>query len=284
MVQKQRMGKPLHQRDKRNSSDWKDRWHEIIFEADTRAGKNFDIALLWLIVASVLVIMLESVESIYTEYGSLLFKIELVFTGLFTIEYLLRISVVKNPWGYILSFFGIVDLLSIVPTYFAIFGIGTSSFLVIRILRLMRVFRVLKLIGFSKEASVLKNALKASRQKISVFLMAVMSIVVIVGTLMYIIEGPENGFKNIPLSIYWAIVTITTVGYGDISPESPIGQTIASLMMILGYAILAVPTGIITGEIANSSTTHSNTRSCPNCSREGHSDDAKYCKYCGHDL
>ncbi len=278
------MGKSLHQQDKRNSSDWKDRWHEIIFEADTRAGKNFDISLLWLIVASVLVIMLESVETIYLEYGTLLFTIELILTGVFTLEYILRIAVVKKPWGYILSFFGIIDLLSIVPTYFALFGIGTSSFLVIRILRLMRVFRVLKLIGFSKEARVLKNALRASRQKISVFLMAVMSIVVIVGTLMYIIEGPENGFENIPLSIYWAIVTITTVGYGDISPESPIGRTIASLMMILGYAILAVPTGIVTGEIAKSPITHSNTRSCPNCSKEGHADDAKFCKYCSHAL
>ncbi|NQX92402.1 MAG: ion transporter, partial [Flavobacteriales bacterium] len=279
------MGKPLHKQEKPNTEGWKDRWHEIIFEADTPAGRRFDVALLWMIVLSVIVIILESVPSIKKEYKQILIVIEYVFNGFFTLEYIMRILVVKKPWKYIFSFFGLVDLMSILPTYFAIFGIGTSSLLVIRILRFMRVFRILKLIGFAKQAALLREALKASRQKISVFLMAVMSIVVIIGTVMYIIEGPERGFTSIPVSIYWAIVTITTVGYGDISPQTPLGQTIASMMMILGYAILAVPTGIVTGEIARTTTDKSfNTINCPSCSREGHDDDAKHCKYCGHEL
>ncbi|MEO0405236.1 MAG: ion transporter [Bacteroidota bacterium] len=279
------MPKPLHKQEKPETQGWKDRWHEIIFEADTPAGKQFDVALLWLIVLSVLVIMLESVPSIKSEYGDLLLTLELVFTGLFTLEYIMRILVVKRPLKYVFSFFGLVDLLSILPTYFALFGIGTSSLLVIRILRFMRVFRILKLIGFAKQARLLREALNSSKQKISVFLMAVMSIVVILGTVMYIVEGPENGFDSIPVSIYWAIVTITTVGYGDISPQTPLGQTIASMMMILGYAILAVPTGIVSGEIVRGSTEKSfNTINCPSCSREGHDDDAKHCKFCGHEL
>lgn len=268
-----------------SAHNWRDHWHEIIFEAETKAGKRFDVALLWLIVLSVAVVMLESVGYIHDEHGDLLFTLEIVFTVIFTIEYVMRLLVVQKPWKYAFSFFGLVDLLSIIPTYLAIFSIGSSSLLVIRILRLMRIFRVLKLIGFVKEGQMLRKALNASRHKISVFLLAVSSAVVVLGTVMYLVEGPENGFTSIPRSIYWAVITLTTVGYGDIYPHTPVGQALASIVMILGYAIIAVPTGIVSSEMVKADAQNNmNTRSCASCGEEGHFPKANFCRQCGANL
>jgi len=265
-------------------TDWRKRIYEIIFEADTKAGKQFDILLLVAILLSVLVVMLESVVSIQEKYGKILFVVEWVFTILFCLEYIARLVSVKKPLKYALSFFGIIDLLSILPTFVAFFYMGTHSIRIIRILRLMRVFRVLKLIGFLKEARVLKNSLKASWPKITVFLLAVFSLVVILGTLMYIIEDPGSGFTSIPISIYWAIVTLTTVGYGDIAPMTPLGQMLASLIMIMGYAIIAVPTGLVAADLSKGSGVHLNTQVCPYCLLDKHLDDSVFCRKCGENL
>ncbi|MCI4668391.1 MAG: ion transporter [Bacteroidia bacterium] len=263
--------------------------HEIIFEADTPAGKAFDIILLWLIGISVAVVMLESVPRINKEYQSLFTIIEWVVTILFTIEYCLRIYSVYRPFVYIFSFYGIVDLLSILPTFLSLFLPGTQYLVTIRALRLLRVFRILKLSNYTSQGNVLLSALRASRTKITVFMMAVMTIVVIMGSAMYLIEGtdPETKFTSIPISIYWAIVTLTTVGYGDISPTTELGQFLSSILMILGYAIIAVPTGIVSSEISKADVVEEeeiNTTSCPSCSRYGHDSDATFCKYCGHSL
>ena len=263
-------------------SAWKDRLHEIIFEADTRAGKRFDILLLWVILASVAVVMLESVQLIADAYSTWLFVLEWTFTIFFTIEYILRLISVRKPWRYAISFFGIVDLLSILPSYLALFQLGQSSLRIIRIMRLLRVFRVLKLFGFVRQAKQLRSALRASSPKIAVFLLAVLVATVLMGTVMYIIEDPKDGFTSIPRSIYWAIVTLTTVGYGDIAPQTALGQALAGVIMIIGYAIIAVPTGIVSLEMSKAD--NSNTQSCPSCSKEGHDDDATYCKFCGEEL
>ena len=267
-------------------TNWKDRWHEIIFEADTAKGKLFDVVLLWAIAISVIAVMLESVGWIYIQYESIFIVVEWVFTILFTIEYLLRLATVKSPLKYALSFYGIVDLLSILPTFLGLYFVDSSSLRVIRVLRLLRVFRVLKLISFLDQSQKLKEALKASKAKILVFLFAISVLVVLLGTVMYIIESEEAGFTSIPRSIYWAIVTLTTVGYGDITPQTVPGQALASIVMILGYAIIAVPTGIVTSEIVKSDgkKISYNTQSCSNCSKEGHDDDAEHCKYCGSKL
>ena len=264
--------------------DWRERLHEIIFEADTPMGKAFDVVLLVAIVLSVVAVMLESVESLEKDYGRLLNIIEWCFTILFTLEYFARIVSIKKPWKYIFSFFGIVDLLSIAPTYLSLFFTGAQSLLVIRSIRLLRVFRVFKLVRFLGEASQLTSALKASRAKIIVFIGGVFTLVVILGALMYLVEGRENGFTSIPRSIYWAIVTLTTVGYGDIAPQTVLGQSIASVVMILGYGIIAVPTGIVTAEMTQQKHKVITTQSCPSCSAEGHDTDAEYCKYCGEKL
>ncbi len=261
----------------------KKKLHEIIFEADTPAGKWFDIILLLSILASVVVVMLESVNSISNLYGAELRLIEWIFTILFTIEYFARIIATGKPLKYIFSFYGIIDLVSIIPTYMGLFISGTHTLSIIRSIRLLRVFRILKLVQFISEANTLMKALKASRAKIVVFLFAVLSLTFILGTLMYLIETPESGFTSIPRSIYWAIVTLTTVGYGDIAPQTVIGQTLASFIMIIGYAIIAVPTGIVGAEIAKTKS-NSNTQACPECSKEGHDDDAEFCKYCGAKL
>lgn len=266
-----------------SSNNWKSTLHEVIFEADTKAGKLFDVILLWAILASVIVVMLESVNSISEQYSQFIKPIEWTFTIFFTIEYILRILSVKKPWKYILSFYGIIDLLSIIPTYLGLFIVGTQSLSVVRTIRLLRIFRVLKLVRYMKAADNLKSALIAGKDKITVFLFAVLSMVIILGTLMYLVETPENGFTSIPRSIYWAIVTLTTVGYGDISPTTVLGQTIASIVMILGYAILAVPTGIVGAELVKTGN-KTNTQSCPSCSKEGHDNDAKHCKFCGSKL
>ena len=241
------------------------------------------MGLLIAIILSVIAVMLESVSSINTEYGHYLRSVEWSFTIVFSIEYLLRILCVKKPKGYIFSFLGIVDFLAVIPTYLSIIILNSNYLVVIRTIRLIRVFRIFKLARYLGEAQTLISALKASRPKITVFLVVVLSMVIIMGTVMYLIEGSENGFTSIPRSIYWAIVTLTTVGYGDIAPKTFIGQAMASIIMILGYGIIAVPTGIVTVELSRSKTTVS-TEACPSCSTEGHDADAVYCKICGSHL
>ena len=267
-------------------SPWQKRLHEIIFEADTFEGKLFDIILLIAIVLSVIVVMLESVPEIGGNYGTFFTYIEWGFTALFSIEYIVRILSVKRPLSYIFSFYGLVDLLSIIPTYLGLFvTANTNSFTVIRSLRLLRVFRILKLGKYLKEAKTLTKALHASKNKIVVFLGAILTVVIILGTVMYLVETPEDGFTSIPRSIYWAIVTLTTVGYGDIAPVSALGQFIAAIVMILGYAIIAVPTGIVTNELIKVEDRDKiTTQACESCSREGHDKDAVHCKYCGEKL
>ncbi len=259
--------------------------YNIIFEAETPRGIAFDIALIVCILLSIVVIMLESVEPIKEKIGTLLYVFEWIFTVIFTLEYAFRVWVVANKKKYIYSFYGIVDLLSILPTYLSVIFTGASALLIIRSIRLVRIFRVFKLARFVGEGQVLANALKASRHKITVFLVTVLTSTIIAGTLMYIIEGKENGFTNIPTSIYWAIVTLTTVGYGDIAPHTPLGQAVASIIMILGYGIIAIPTGIVTAEMAfQKKKVEITTEVCPRCLKEGHDKDAKYCKFCSHKL
>jgi voltage-gated potassium channel len=259
----------------------RERIHEIIFEAETPIGKAFDVSLMVVILVSIAAVCLESVASIRDQFGPLLRALEWTITILFTIEYILRLYSVRKPLRYATSFFGIVDLLSILPTYLSFFIAGSQSLLVIRALRLLRVFRILKLAHFVGEARLLRAALHASVRKITVFLGAVLTIVIIVGALMYMIEGSENGFTSIPQSIYWAIVTMTTVGYGDIAPQTLLGKIIASAVMILGYAIIAVPTGIVTVELASSVKESVRTDACPECGCDGHAIDAAHCRFCG---
>lgn len=263
---------------------WQHRLHEIIFEADTPAGRVFDIALLVAILVSVAAAVLESVDSVRATSGKLLLYVEYGFTVLFTVEYILRLLCVSRPLAYARSFFGMVDLLAIIPTYLSFFVAGVHSLIVIRALRLLRVFRVLKLAHFVVEATLLMTALRNSSRKIMVFLGTVLTLVVILGSLMYVVEGEENGFSSIPLSIYWAIVTVTTVGYGDIAPQTVLGKFVASMAMITGYAIIAVPTGIVTAEIVNAERRNLTTQNCHHCFREGHDKDAVWCKYCGKRL
>jgi voltage-gated potassium channel len=268
---------------KEKAPEWKNKLHEVIFEADTPMGKLFDVILLWAILLSVLAVMLETVDFIRIEYGLLLYIIEWTLTGLFTVEYLLRLISVAKPIKYATSFMGIIDLLSTIPTYIGLFIAGPQYMLVLRTVRLLRVFRILKLRRYVSEAQVLINAIKSSIAKITVFIGAVVIIVLIIGTVMYIVEGPSNGFTSIPYSMYWTIVTITTVGYGDISPQTALGQTIASFVMLLGYGIIAVPTGIVTSELnrARNQNKEVSNQSCPACSKEGHDTNAKHCKHCG---
>jgi voltage-gated potassium channel len=263
---------------------WRPLLHEIIFEADTPAGKWFDVLLIWSILLSVAAVLLDSVASIRSDHGGLLYGIEWFFTILFTVEYLLRLVSVGRPIKYAVSFYGIVDLLSIVPTYLTLLFPASKYLIVIRILRILRVFRVLKLVQYVREANVLMRALRASRRKIFVFLYTVLTLVIVFGALIYLIEGEENGFTSIPRSVYWAIVTMTTVGYGDISPQTGIGQMVASVIMILGYGIIAVPTGIVTVELSHALGEEVSTQACPECGAEGHDPDAVHCKYCGAKL
>jgi voltage-gated potassium channel len=269
---------------KPQQSSWRGKTHEIIFEADTPAGKAFDIALIVCIIASVFAVMLDSVSGIRRLHGGVLYKIEWFFTILFTVEYVLRLICVGRPWKYATSFFGIVDLLAVIPTYLSLLIPGSQYLLVIRVLRVLRIFRVLKIVQYVGEANLLLHALRSSRRKITVFLFAVLTLVVIFGSLMYIIEGEENGFTSIPRSIYWAIVTLTTVGYGDISPSTGFGQAVAAIVMILGYSIIAVPTGIVTAELSQAFQRKVSTQACPECSAEGHDVDAVHCKACGAKL
>lgn len=254
--------------------------HEFIFEADTKAGKLFDLILLASIMISVFVVILDSVSALNQKYGEVFFYLEWLFTVLFSIEYLLRLYCVGQPLMYARSLYGIVDLVSILPTYLSLVLPGGQIFLTIRLLRMLRIFRILKIVQYIGAANNLANALRATRKRIAVFVFTILIIVVIVGSLMYAIEGEEHGFSSIPKSIYWAIVTLTTVGYGDISPQTPVGQFLASIIMILGYGIIAVPTGIVTSEMTKRAQ-RINTQSCPSCSAEGHDADAKHCKNCG---
>ena len=261
------------------------RLHQVIFEADTPAGRAFDLLLLLAIVASVIVVMLESVASVRAHAGPALRALEWGFTILFTIEYALRLFTVQRPLRYAVSVFGLIDLFAILPTYLSILFPGSQSFLVIRLLRLLRIFRILKLGEYLHESRTLVQALRASRRKIQVFLLSTLTIVVVVGALMYVIEGEEHGFTSIPVSIYWAVVTLTTVGYGDLAPVTPLGQSLAVLVMLTGYGIIAVPTGIVTAELARAaSATPVSSQACPGCGLGAHDYDAVYCRKCGAKL
>ena len=269
----------------RQNNTWRSQLHEVIFESNTPAGKTFDICLLISIFTSIAVVMLDSISSFHIRYERIFFMLEWGFTILFSIEYLLRLICIKKPMRYVFSFLGLVDLLAILPMYLSIFLVGAQSLLVFRALRLLRIFRIFKLTHFLSEMSFLREAIKSGAKKISIFMLVVLAIVIILGSIMYIVESDENGFTSIPESIYWAIVTITTVGYGDIAPVTPAGKFIASVIMLMGYSIIAVPTGIITTEIALMSRAEKNgTESCPGCGKEGHDSNAVFCKYCGERL
>ncbi len=269
----------------KQNKTWRERMYEVIYEADTPAGKLFDVVLLILIVASIVVVMLESVDAYGAKYATIFNHTEWLITILFSIEYIARIATIKKPKSYIFSFFGIIDFLSTIPKYLSLFFVGAHALVALRVLRLLRVFRVLKLARFIGESENLAKALKASKAKILVFLLAVISISVILGSFMYILEvNQDSGFDSIPRSVYWAIVTLTTVGYGDIAPVTPLGQFIASLIMILGYGIIAVPTGIVSAEYSSQKRTHVSTQACPNCMATDHHDEAEYCYECGEKL
>ncbi len=268
--------------EKPNTTAWRSRLHNTIYESNTTAGRIFDVALLVLIISSIIVVMLDSIEAYHQRYGELFYILEWVFTGLFTLEYLLRLISIKSPLKYVFSFFGLIDLLAIIPSYLSILFTGAQSLLVLRALRLLRVFRIFKLTHFLTEMEFLKAALTTSLKKILIFMLVVLTLVIILGSVMYLVENGENGFISIPDSIYWAIVTITTVGYGDIAPVTPTGKFIASIMMFIGYGIIAVPTGIITTEMANAARLRKHGHeACPGCGREGHDKNAVYCKFCG---
>jgi len=256
----------------------------VIFGTDTPAGQRFDIYLITAILLSVLAVMLDSVEELSQRYHTFFFVAEWIFTILFTVEYLLRLYCSPNPWRYARSFYGIVDLLAILPTYLALFLPQTTYLMTIRLLRVLRIFRVLRLSKYLGEANMLITALQQSRRKVLLFLSTVLVITTVFGALMYIVEGPQNGFTSIPKSIYWAIVTTTTVGYGDIAPHTAIGQMIAALVMITGYAIIAIPTGIFTAELFHEFRREYSLRSCPNCEKQGHERSALFCKWCGSEL
>ncbi|TDF67889.1 ion transporter [Cupriavidus sp. L7L] len=276
-VIRQRLGQP--------ETGWRQRWYTIIFEADTREGRIFDVALLIAIVASVMVVMLDSLPAVHDRLGTLFTVLEWGFTLIFTAEYVMRILVVRRPWRYVFSFYGIIDFISIMPTWLAFFVPELHFLIDVRLLRLLRVFRILKLTVYFEEAEILYNALINSRRKIFVFLGTVFIITVILGTVMYVVEGPEHGFHSIPLAMYWAVVTLTTTGFGDMVPKTPLGQFITSLTILLGYGIIAFPTGIVGAELAASILKKPlTTRTCTHCLTEGHEPDAMYCKHCGSAL
>ena len=260
------------------------RAYHIIFHHDTRAGKAFEVVLLALIVLSVVTVLIESIRPIQQRYGNTLWALEWFFTIVFSIEYVLRLIGVRMPLLYARSFYGVIDLLVILPTYLSLFIPGTQSLTVVRALRLLRVFRVFKLIHYAGEATYLVHAMQASRRKITVFVFSVSMIVLIVGSFMYLIEGPANGFTSIPISCYWSIVTLTTVGYGDIVPQTAVGRALASVLMLTGYGIIAVSTGIVAAEFVAMERRGRFARSCPECKRVDHDADAPFCKHCGQTL
>lgn len=262
----------------------RDRIRIIIFEAETPAGKAFDVALIIAILASVAAVMLDSVPWVHAAYGHYLYAAEWVFTIFFLAEYLVRLWCIRDSKSYAFSFFGVIDLLCILPTFIGLFVSGAHNLLVIRILRVLRVFRVLRMVRYVSEANLLLDAMRASSRKIIVFVSTVIAMVVVFGSLMYLVEGPGNGFSSIPRSVYWAVTTLSTVGYGDITPQTPLGQALATVVMIMGYGIIAVPTGIITLEMNEAHRRRANTRTCAECSAEGHSREATYCWRCGEHL
>ena len=262
----------------------RNRIHIIVEGTDTRLGKIFDVILLIAILASVSVVMLDSVLYMRLQFGTVFFYAEWFFTILFTIEYLLRLFSAPNRLRYVFSFFGVVDLLSVLPSYLSLMFVGVQYLLVVRILRILRVFRVLGLKAYMQQAGFLASALKTSQQKITVFFLSLVLLVTIFGAVIYVVEGAENGFTSIPVSIYWAVVTVTTTGYGDMSPKTPIGQAIASMVMITGYSIIAVPTGIFTAELARNMRPQLTPIACPNCGKFGHAVNATFCDRCGHAL
>lgn len=263
--------------------NWKEKIHEVIYEADTKAGKAFDVALLFVILGSLILVVLDSVEYISVEYHSLFLTLEWIITIFFTIEYILRIICIKKPKSYIFSFYGIVDFLSTIPLYISLIFASSGALLSLRALRLLRVFRVLKLVRYTGAGSRVSVALRRSLPKILIFLYSVIIVSFIAGTIMYLVEGSENGFTSIPRGIYWTIVTLTTVGFGDIHPVTPLGQFIATIIMLLGYGVIAVPTGIVTAEMTKENTTR-NTQVCYNCGEKEHSDKAEFCHNCGYSL
>jgi voltage-gated potassium channel len=268
----------------RNNDSLKERLHEIIFESDTKAGRLFDLTLLGLISLSVIVVMLETVPALHDRYFKWFYAAEWFFTVIFTVEFLLRLYAVNAPMKYVTSTFGLIDLISILPTYLSLFVTGAQTLLVVRILRLIRVFRIMRMGQFLWAGHVISRALKASRHKIGIFIFFVLQLVIVIGTVMYFVEGTYNpGFSSIPQSIYWAVVTLTTVGFGDITPQSAFGQFLACIVMIMGYAIIAVPTGIVSAELV-AGQRRNNTQACRHCIKEGHDDDAIFCKYCGWKL
>lgn len=273
-----RFGRPL--------AGWRLRAYTVIFEADTTAGRRFDILLIAAILVSVSTVMAESVEAVERDFGDLLLVLEWFFTLLFSVEYLLRLCCVRRPLRYATSFFGVVDLLSVLPTYLGLAFPATHFLVDVRVLRLLRIFRIFKLVAYVSEYRALGQALAASRRKILVFLSIVLMLVLVMGTLMYVVEGPRNGYTSIPASIYWAIVTMSTVGYGDITPQTDLGRVIASVMMLLGWGILAVPTGIVGAEMTalRLGRGRTTTRTCHACLTEGHEPDARFCRDCGAKL
>jgi voltage-gated potassium channel len=272
-----RFGRPL--------GGWRLRLYVVIFEADTRAGRLFDLALIWLILASVLVVVLDSYPGLHARWGSVFTVLEWIFTMIFTLEYAARLACVRRPSRYALSAFGIIDVLAVMPTWLALFVPGLHALIDVRLLRLLRLFRILRLAQYVDEYRALGQALLASRRKILVFLSFVLIVTVVMGTVMYVVEGPEHGFVNIPVSVYWAISTMTTVGYGDIAPKTGLGRLIASLMMLVGWGTLAVPTGIVSAEFtALRMAGLPTTRTCHACLSEGHEPSAKFCKDCGAEL
>ena len=261
--------------------NWRDRLHEVIFEADTPLGKTFDVALLIAILLSVVAVVLESMTSVRERFGVQLRVAEWIFTGLFTVEYVLRLISIRRPLRYAASFLGVVDLLAVLPSYLSLVLTGAHSLIVLRALRLLRVFRVFKAARYVGEMSALIDAVRMSRAKIIVFLFCVMTLVLIMGTLMYVVEGGESGFTSIPQGIYWAVVTVTTVGYGDIAPQTALGRTVAAAAMLIGYSLIIIPTGIFSAALVQAARKQITTQSCPQCSHEGHDADAKFCKFCG---
>ena len=261
-------------------SVWRRGLGDLIFGLETPLARAYDVVLIATIGLSVLSVMLETIASLQPVFGRVLRDLEWVFTGAFTLDYLGRLLSARRPWHYARSFYGIVDLLSILPSYLALVFFGTQYLLVIRVLRVLRLFRVFKLTRYLSEASLLGEALRASRAKITVFMVTVLSLVLVFGTLMYLIEGPQHGFTSIPTSVYWAVVTISTVGYGDISPQTPLGKLVASVAMLFGYGIIAVPTGIVTAGLVRAQERR-RPDACPQCGLTGHEPDARHCKRCG---
>lgn len=272
--------------EQKSDGNWRDVLYDVIFKADTVPGKSFDVALIVIIALSVITVIINTVDTIDQLYGKTLHIAEWVFTIIFTIEYILRLVCCRRPVAYAKSFFGIVDLFSILPTYISVFLPSSHVLAVVRIIRVLRIFRVLKLVKYVGESELLIDALRSSRRKITVFLFSVITIVIIFGSVMYIVETPENGFINIPQSIYWAVVTLTTVGYGDMTPQTHIGKAISMIIMVMGYGIIAVPTGIVTAEMTKAMGHHNkvSTNVCEGCGYRWHDDDAHYCKHCGNSL